>query len=68
MNADTLIKHEGFKVLKERLGLVNMERFIVLMNREKFDYTQWRKDLFNDMTIDELADKADKFSRSLKNA
>ncbi len=65
MKSDTVIKQEGFKALKERLGDVDMERFIVLINREKFDYTKWRKDLFEDIAIDELADRADKFSREL---
>ncbi len=35
------------------------------INREKFDYTKWRKDLFEDMDITDLADKADKFSKGL---
>ncbi len=34
MRSDTTIKHEGFNALKERLGVVDMERFIVLINRE----------------------------------
>lgn len=65
MKSDTMIKQEGFKALKEKLGEVDMERFIVLINREKFDYTKWRKDLFEDISINDLADRADKFSRGL---
>lgn len=65
MKSDTLIKQEGFKALKEKLGAVDMERFIVLLNRKKFDYTKWRKDLFEDISINDLADRADKFSRKL---
>ncbi len=34
-----------------------MERFILLINREKFDYTKWRKDLFEDMDIADLSEK-----------
>ena len=42
------------------LGDVNAERFIMLMNREPFDYTEWRKDnLFVDETVDSLMDKAE---------
>ncbi len=66
MISDAVIKQKGFDVLKEKLGIVEMERFIMLINREKFDYTQWRKDLFKDMDISELANKADEFSQSLK--
>ena len=40
MKNDALLKQEGLNILKEKLGLVDMERFIVLLNREKFDYTK----------------------------
>ncbi len=66
MLSDTVIKQKGFEALKDKLGIVEMERFIMLINREKFDYTKWRKDLFEDMDIEELARKADEFSQSLK--
>lgn len=65
MISDTVIKQKGFDVLKEKLGVVEMERFIMLINREKFDYTKWRKDLFEDMDIDDLANEADIFSKGL---
>ena len=63
MRSDAIIKQEGFNALKKKLGIVEMEKFIVLINREKFDYTKWRKDLFENMNIDELADSADKYSK-----
>ena len=66
MLSDTVIKQKGFEALKDKLGIVEMERFIMLINREKFDYTKWRKDLFENMDIEELAGKADEFSKSLK--
>ncbi len=65
MKTDTAIKHEGFTALKDKLGIVNMERFIVLINREKLDYTKWRKDLCEDMDITALAEEAEKYSASL---
>jgi hypothetical protein len=64
MKTDTMIKQEGFQALKSKLDTVEVERFIVLINREKFDYTKWRKDLFENMTIDEIADKAAKYSEN----
>ena len=66
MKSDITIKHEGFMALKEKLGSVDMERFIVLINREKTNYTKWRKDLFEEMTMEELAKKADEFSTKLQ--
>ena len=65
MISDTVIKQKGFEALKDKLGIVEMERFIMLINREKFDYTKWRKDLFEDMDIEELSNKANEFSKSL---
>ena len=65
IQTDALIKKEGFEVLRNKLGDVNMERFIVLVNREKFNYTEWRKNLFEDQTIEELAEKADQYSNNL---
>jgi len=64
MKTDTMIKQVGFQVLKSKLDTVEVERFIVLINREKFDYTKWRKNLFENMTIDEIADKAGKHSEN----
>lgn len=66
MISDTVIKQKGFEALKDKLGIVEMERFIMLINREKFDYTKWRKDLFEDMDIEELSRQANEFSQSLK--
>ena len=65
MISDAVIKQKGFEVLKEKLGIVEMERFIMLINREKFDYTKWRKDLFENMDIADLSDKANEFSKGL---
>jgi len=64
MKTDTMIKQEGFQALKAKLDSVELERFIVLINREKFDYTKWRKNLFEDMTIDQIADKASNYSEN----
>lgn len=65
MRTDEVIKQEGFHALKTKLNPVEIERFLVIINREKFDYTKWRKNLFENMTIEELADKAEKFSEEL---
>jgi len=61
MRTDTLIREEGMRVLNEGLGLVEAERFITLIIREPFNYTEWQRDLFNDLTLDELCDKADEY-------
>ncbi|MBN2434040.1 MAG: hypothetical protein JXK07_02090 [Spirochaetes bacterium] len=65
MKSDTTLKHEGFQALRAKLDPVELERFIVLLKRESFDYTKWRKNIFEDNSIEELAEKADQFSQGL---
>ena len=64
MRTDSVIKNEGFNALAERLDVVEVERFFMLLNREKFDYTKWRANLFEDLSIEELSDRAMIFTRS----
>lgn len=57
---DTELRADGFSALVKSFGAVNAERFIALVNRESFDYTEWRKEnLFVDETVDSLMDKAE---------
>ena len=55
MLVDTALRREGMKILKEHLGLVEAERFIALMNRDSFDYTEWRRDMFEGMSVREIS-------------
>jgi hypothetical protein len=45
------------------LGLVEAERFIALIQREKFDYTQWRQALFAELSGEEISRQAMEFQR-----
>jgi hypothetical protein len=58
MRTDTVLRNEGFQVLMEHMGLVEAERFIMLIQKEPFDYTQWQENLFEDMSIEEISQKA----------
>jgi hypothetical protein len=58
MLTETALRSEGMKVLVERLGLVETERFIALMNRERFDYTEWQRNLWEGMSVREISDLA----------
>jgi len=51
---DTVLKNEGMKVLATHLGLVKAERFISLMIREPFDYTEWQRSLYKDVPLDDF--------------
>ena len=61
MRTDTLIRKEGMRALSDKLGLVEAERFITLIIREQFDYTKWQENLYEDLTLEELCQKADAF-------
>jgi len=58
MRADTLIRTEGMNTLIKNLGLIEAERFVMLIQKDSFDYTKWQENLFKDMTIDEIYNNA----------
>jgi hypothetical protein len=60
MRADTLIKNDGMNVLIKSLGLIETERFVMLLQKETFDYTKWQENLFEGMTIEEIYTNAAK--------
>ncbi|MBF0572400.1 MAG: hypothetical protein HQK69_01375 [Desulfamplus sp.] len=62
MRTDTLIRFEGMKALRERLDIVEVEKFISLIIREPFDYTEWQQDLWKDKNLDDIFDAAKKYS------
>lgn len=53
-------------MLIKTLGPVEAERFIALINRERFDYTEWRKTQWLDETVASLAEKAKKLRSANK--
>ena len=42
-------------VLVKNVGLLETERFIAHLSRERADYTKWRQDQFEDQSLEELA-------------
>jgi hypothetical protein len=61
MKMDAEIRVLGFEILTKHLGLVEAERFITLIQREKFDYTQWRQSLFAELSGEEISRQAMEF-------
>ena len=55
---DAVLLDNGMNLLVEHLGLVEAERFVYLMNRDRFDYTQWHGTLSEGKTIEEIAERA----------
>ncbi|MDR0322764.1 MAG: hypothetical protein LBI28_14815 [Treponema sp.] len=58
MNTEMALRNEGMKVLINKLGHVEAERFISLIIREPFDYTEWQRGLFDNMSVKELSNMA----------
>jgi hypothetical protein len=60
MKTDSEIINTGFESIFSTLGMVDAERFIMLLKRDKFDYTEWQKNLWTDETVESLSEKAQK--------
>jgi hypothetical protein len=49
---ETIIQH-----LINTFGNVDTERFISSMRRESFDYSKWRRDKFDDVSVEGVFDE-----------
>jgi len=58
MYTEMTLRDEGMRALIDKLGHVEAERFVSLIIREPFDYTEWQRDLFNDLSVKELSSLA----------
>lgn len=62
MRSDTIIKDDGMRILVDKLGLLEAERFVMLIKNRNFDYTQWREDnLCKGMNIEDIEKEAREF-------
>ena len=66
MLVDTVLRQKGMEALTESLGLIDAERFITLITRDSFDYTEWRRDQFNDDSVEELSARAQAYCNGLQ--
>lgn len=58
MITDTEIRVKGIQILAQYLGDIEMERFVALIQREPFDYTQWRQTINTDESVEDISIKA----------
>lgn len=65
MITDTEIRLKGLKILAKYLGDIEAERFVALIQREPFDYTEWRQGMDEELTIENISKKA--MALNLKN-
>jgi hypothetical protein len=64
MRTDNALRYEAMNVLLQAFGAVDAERFISMVKRDTFDYTEWRRGLWNDMTIEEVFAEAVAYEKS----
>ena len=57
------IMNRGITCLLEQLGAVETEQFISTIIREKFDYTKWQQQRFDNMSSDEFQQAALTYSK-----
>ena len=62
---DKEIWQKGLNCLFENLGFIDAQKFIVMVNSRKTDYTEWRREnLFENMSEGEFLENAIKYSKS----
>jgi len=66
MKSDTQLKCDGMRILAEYLGIIEAERFITLMLRDPFDYTEWQRNLYSNMDVKELYNKITQFEEAFQ--
>ena len=54
----------GMSCLIDGLGVIEAERFVSTLLRERFDYTEWHHERFDGMTLDELHDEAVAYTKA----
>jgi len=47
MRTDSVVRTDGMQALRDTLGIIDSERFVMLLLREPFGYTAWRARLNN---------------------
>lgn len=51
---NTEIMNKGINCLMEKLGVIEAEQFISVIMREKFDYTKWQREQFDNTSAEEF--------------
>ena len=54
MKTDNVVRIEAMDALIATLGTVDAERFISMVKRDTFDYTEWQRKLWSDRDIEEI--------------
>ena len=58
------LMQSGMDCLIKNLGIIDTERFISKLLRERFDYTEWRKKYFADIDLETLHKEAVEYGKT----
>ena len=64
MKTDAVLRLEAMNALIAILGTVDAERFISMVKRDTFDYTEWQRKLWEGKSIDEIHEAATAHERN----
>jgi hypothetical protein len=65
MRTDSEIRMQGMQALIGSLGLIEAERFLIAVNQDKFNYTEWRRTGLPNLSIEQIAAQADQLAMQL---
>ena len=58
------IMNKGMRCLMEQLGVVQAEQFVSTIIRERFDYTRWQREYFDEKTPEEISKEAEAYEKA----
>ena len=65
MSTNTVeIMNKGMNCLLEKLGVVEAEQFISIIIREKFDYTKWQQEHFDELSPEQIDEEAKRYAEA----
>lgn len=58
------VMQNGMECLIKNLGIIDTERFISNLLRERFDYTEWRKKYFANVDLETFLNEAAEYEKA----
>ena len=66
MRTEAELRMQGMQALITAMGLVEAERFLAAVSKDRFNYTEWRRRGLPELTIDAIAQQANALSESFQ--
>ena len=58
MRNEAVLRKTITQHLVEKFGVIETEIYLSSMARDPIDYTEWRRNMYDDMSVEELSSKA----------